>query len=337
MSLASSSSIASGVPLTEEWTWGVAGTTNTLAGPDLDLGIPATGQLTVQLTVEGAGGCSDVLAHNVEVHPTPDATFSADDVCVGEAILVTPVNGADFAAATVDWTANSNPTSVTAGALDGAVSSAHGVQDIAASLVLTFPSGFTCSDVHQEAVEVFANPVAAWDVVPGLCEGEPADFTSSNAIVTGDASQAEWTGTTVRSVVQPRESLMLGVPIGVVQVVMLVETLAVHRCAVFDRGGSPRARGGLLGFRCMRRNLVPMVVANPAGQFGTAAWTWNAAPILVTGPNLPGTCRWCTASSVALTSTETYPTGAVCSDLAQVAVEGVCHAGGRLDVARRMV
>ena len=68
--------------------------------------------------------------------------------------------------------------------------------------------------------------------------------------------------------------------------------------------------------------LVPWSAANPAGQFGTAAWTWNAAPILVTGPNLPADVSLVHGiQDVALTLTETYPTGAVCSDLAQVAVE----------------
>ena len=321
----SNSAITTNAPLTTSWTVTDAGGSSTTAGVDLNLGEPTPGLYDVFLLVEGPGGCTDDLTGALEVYPIPNADFTAGDVCAGTPIPVTLGDAAEFAAATVAWTWNGNPTTVAGGEFDPSVSATYGPQMLEATLTTGFASGFTCSDTHAETAEVFANPVAAWNVVPGLCEGLPAAFTSANTIVTGDPLAVEWTvddgtGPTASA----GDDLDLGVPaIGTYALGMTVT--APGGCSA-DLTGQlevhPVPVAGFSAEDVCAGTLIPWTADDPAGQFGTANWTWNAAPILVTGPTLPAPVSdGFGMQTIVLLLEQAYPTGTVCSDQASVEVE----------------
>lgn len=279
--------IVTGVPLTTAWS--VIGEDTLMAsGGSLSLGTPAPGQYTVQFDVVGSGGCAAALEQVLTIHPSPEAAFTAGDVCVGEPIPVAGYLDAVDALDAVVWTWNGNPTSVAGGWMDPLVSSYAGPQMLGATVTTTFDSGFTCSDSHMTTAEVWPAPEAQWSTPEGLCAGEEAVFLGYSTVAGGGTLTTAWSwnagGTELQSM--EGDEVFPGVlPAGAYSVSMVVET----------EWGCLDSLGGMFLVHPLPVadfSLEDVCAGTPAlwsaeqadGWVGTAAWSWNGEALDVEDP-----------------------------------------------------
>jgi gliding motility-associated-like protein len=314
------------LPTAVNWTatWTVDDGTgpSTSAGSTLTLGIPDVGSYNITLDVTTDEGCAAQVAAPLEVQPTPVADFTLQDVCSGTDVPWTAVDPTgQFGVA--NWTWNGNPILVTGPDLPSQVSSAFGLQNIALTLEQAYAT-VTCSASDAAQVEVFATPVPGWDAVAGLCEGDPAAFSSSTALASGAPMTTTWTfsdGTANQQTVADQVDLGY-LPAGNYTLTMdvaaeggcassLTTPLEVHTNPVADFTIQDVCEG----------SPVPLNVT-PYGPGVTPNWTWNGAGINVAGNVLPPmVSNVAGLQQIVLNLVQTHPDGAVCTDVATATAE----------------
>lgn len=315
--------ISSGVPLTTTWSVEAGGSISAATGPAFVMVDPQPGDHAAILTVEGAGGCSATLEGAWTVHPTPQAAFTADDVCQGTPIPVAPNDPDGFAGSLVQWTWNGNPSNVVGGGLDALASANPGPQMVGVTVTTPFASGFSCSDVHDVVVEVWANPTAALDLAEGVCAGTSVLVEDLSTGPSGIGLGVSWT---LDGDPAPVGGVPLDfgpLPVGMHEVGLVVMT---------DQGCADAASG------TVQVHAVPDAAftvedvcegapaewtpIDPEGWWGSPQWSWNGNPIVPEGGTLPDSVTVSAGPQILeVMLTGLHPDGTTCTSGATAVLE----------------
>lgn len=169
-----------------EWEFGDGGT-GTGGTPTHIYG--ASGTFDVTLTATSENGCSDVVTFPLNIHPNPEANFTADDVCV---------NG--------DPTTFTDLSTITAGSLDtwswdfddgSGAAIADPVKDYTTAgtydVELTVTSEFGCENIVVIPVEVFEKPTANFTSdLTAICSPDCIEFTDLSSSATTGITGWKW-------------------------------------------------------------------------------------------------------------------------------------------------
>ena len=325
MSITSVAQIEGAVPLISSWTWIQGGDSVQAFGDAFDAGMPNAGLYTVALEVEGAGGCVAQLEGDLTLHPTPNADFSAADVCAGTPMSVTWPEEGSWPDSMALWTWNGNATTVVGGHFDPMVSAVYGPQMLGVTLSTEFASGHVCSDTHMVTAEVWPQPALGWDAPNGMCAGDVAQFSSSSTVVAGGILSTEWLWGAPSGVLSASgEVASFGVPdSGQYDLEMVVNTaqgcadtlaasLEVYPLPNVQFSMDPVCEGTPI--------LVEWDEANVAAET-TYTWTWSGEDFELQNNTLPIEASMNEGVQVVqLTGWHEYSNGVVCSDGYEAAV-----------------
>ncbi len=171
----------------EDYYWYENDFTGTSIGTTKTLTIAAPAATTTYLArSETSCGNSYALSITVTVLPNPTAAFNAANVCDGNNV---EFNDASFDNNDVitNWNWNFGDGNTSTDQNPSFLFSSYGTQDI--ELVVTNASG--CVDTSQQSVEVFDNPVAAFDFSTE-CLGDASSFTNTSAAPASDIDSWTW-------------------------------------------------------------------------------------------------------------------------------------------------
>ena len=325
MSITSVAQIEGAVPLISSWTWIQGGDSVQAFGDAFDAGMPNAGLYTVALEVEGAGGCVAQLEGDLTLHPTPNADFSAADVCAGTPMSVTWPEEGSWPDSMALWTWNGNATTVVGGHFDPMVSAVYGPQMLGVTLSTEFASGHVCSDTHMVTAEVWPQPALGWDAPNGMCAGDVAQFSSSSTVVAGGILSTEWLWGAPSGVLSASgEVASFGVPdSGQYDLEMVVNTaqgcadtlaasLEVYPLPNVQFSMDPVCEGTPI--------LVEWDEADVAAET-TYTWTWSGEGFELQNNTLPIEASMNEGVQVVqLTGWHEYSNGVVCSDGYEAAV-----------------
>ena len=325
MSITSVAQIEGAVPLISSWTWIQGGDSVQAFGDAFDAGMPNAGLYTVALEVEGAGGCVAQLEGDLTLHPTPNADFSAADVCAGTPMSVTWPEEGSWPDSMALWTWNGNATTVVGGHFDPMVSAVYGPQMLGVTLSTEFASGHVCSDTHMVTAEVWPQPALGWDAPNGMCAGDVAQFSSSSTVVAGGILSTEWLWGAPSGVLSASgEVASFGVPdSGQYDLEMVVNTaqgcadtlaasLEVYPLPNVQFSMDPVCEGTPI--------LVEWDEADVAAET-TYTWTWSGEDFELQNNTLPIEASMNEGVQVVqLTGWHEYSNGVVCSDGYEAAV-----------------
>ena len=325
MSITSVAQIEGAVPLISSWTWIQGGDSVQAFGDAFDAGMPNAGLYTVALEVEGAGGCVAQLEGDLTLHPTPNADFSAADVCAGTPMPVTWPDEGSWPDSMALWTWNGNATTVVGGHFDPMVSAVYGPQMLGVTLSTEFASGHVCSDTHMVTAEVWPQPALGWDAPNGMCAGDVAQFSSSSTVVAGGILSTEWLWGAPSGVLSASgEVASFGVPdSGQYDLEMVVNTaqgcadtlaasLEVYPLPNVQFSMDPVCEGTPI--------LVEWDEAEVAAET-TYTWTWSGEDVELQNNTLPIEASMNEGVQVVqLTGWHEYSNGVVCSDGYEAAV-----------------
>jgi len=325
MSITSVAQIEGAVPLISSWTWIQGGDSVQAFGDAFDAGMPNAGLYTVALEVEGAGGCVAQLEGDLTLHPTPNADFSAADVCAGTPMSVTWPEEGSWPDSMALWTWNGNATTVVGGHFDPMVSAVYGPQMLGVTLSTEFASGHVCSDTHMVTAEVWPQPALGWDAPNGMCAGDVAQFSSSSTVVAGGILSTEWLWGAPSGVLSASgEVASFGVPdSGQYDLEMVVNTaqgcadtlaasLEVYPLPNVQFSMDPVCEGTPI--------LVEWDEANVPAET-TYTWTWSGEDFELQNNTLPIEASMNEGAQVVqLTGWHEYSNGVVCSDGYEAAV-----------------
>lgn len=147
----------------------------------------AANTYTVSLSVTSSDGCTSLSNQAVFVEPTPVADFSAPDVCLGTSTSFTNLSNVSSGTIT-DYLWDFDDNGATSDVLSPThVFSAEGVHNV--TLTVTSSSG--CTHSVTNAVTVFPNPIADFEV-QDVCETETSVFTDQSAINGSSINSWAW-------------------------------------------------------------------------------------------------------------------------------------------------
>jgi gliding motility-associated-like protein len=163
---------------TYDWNFGVfPGTNSTLANPSFTF--PTQGTFSVRLIVTSNYGFIDTVFKPVTVHAKPQAIFTASAVCANSTTIFTN-NSVSTDPLSYSWT--SSP----AGFVSNLASPTHTFPVAGTYTVeLIIETSNLCRDTVAQPVIVNPNPVAGF-TVPDICELQPALFTNTSTISSGN-------------------------------------------------------------------------------------------------------------------------------------------------------
>jgi PKD repeat protein len=139
------------------------------------------GTYTVTLTVASVHGCENVARNSVTVYDTPDADFSAPDVCEGTATVFTNNSTGGSGTVTYSWDFGDGNTS-------SAMSPSHTYAAAGTyQAKLTVTGQGSCTSTTTETVTVWATPTASVSVAD-VCVGGTSVFVGT----TTGASTYAW-------------------------------------------------------------------------------------------------------------------------------------------------
>ncbi|WP_115867534.1 PKD domain-containing protein, partial [Marinoscillum furvescens] len=171
------SSISSGT-LSYAWSFG-DGNTSTSASPSHLY--DATGSYEVTLLVTSNNGCTDEVSHVVNIHELPEASFTAGNVCEGNAVSFSNASSINSGGLTYAWSFGDGNTSTSSS--PNLTYASSGVYTVG----LTATSDFGCQDSYSQQIQVFDASVGG--TVSGattLCASDNSDYTLSLSGHTGD-------------------------------------------------------------------------------------------------------------------------------------------------------
>lgn len=167
------------------WHWNFGdGDTSTTASPAHNFA--NAGYYDVTLVAGSATGCVDSMTLNVTVNPSPEALFSANEVCLGEPTVFTDASSIINGVIDVyDWnfgdgntSSLQNPTHTYAN---------PGTYNVSLRVV----SDMACDDVMNMALRVNPKPAATF-TTPSVCVYNAASFNSQSIITTGNINNWYW-------------------------------------------------------------------------------------------------------------------------------------------------
>lgn len=145
------------------------------------------GQYTVTLISTALGGCSDTVIHDILVYPIPEADFSANTVCAGDATTLTDLSGV-VVGNVVSWTYDFDDNGVTTNNSNPLYTfSSNGIFDV----TLTVASDFGCESSVVYPVVVNAVPEVDFSA-SFVCVGTTTAFTDESTINYGNNIAWDW-------------------------------------------------------------------------------------------------------------------------------------------------
>lgn len=162
-----------------EWDFGDPNSSkDTLSDDTVEYEYDSDGFRTVQLTVTDSNACTDSLSRSVEVLPTPEAAFSAEEVCIGETVHFQDQSNGPVDSLYWDFgdgqftTDDSSPSHLYPQA-----------DDYEVKFVAIAANG--CQDDSIGTLQVHHRPVAEFSHEP-LCQGAPVEFSDESSVGGGD-------------------------------------------------------------------------------------------------------------------------------------------------------
>jgi len=268
---------------TVQWTtggdgsFGNPGSLSTTYTPGL--GDIAAGTVTLTLTAEPAGPCSepatDTLVVTIQRQPTADAG-AGGSICESESASLAG-SASDYA--TVQWTTGGDGSFGNAGALSTDYTPGSG--DIAAgtvTLTLTAQPVSPCADPASDSVEwrIQRQPASAAGSDVGICEGETASLSGSAS----DYASVQWTSSGDGSFGNPGSLSTTYTPgsgdIAAGAVTLTLTAEAASPCGeeatddlVVTIQGQPTADAGAGGSIC---ESEPVSLSGSASNYATVQW-----------------------------------------------------------------
>jgi len=183
VSFADSSTISNGTIARYFWEFGDGDTSNVQHPTHI---YSKAKTYTVRLKVTSDFGCAKTSNEQVVVHPVPVAAISATDRCESDSVVfnnTSTYTGTDTLG--YEWTFG-----------DGNQSTARSPIHLynaprKYSVQMKIESAEGCTDTAQIPIEVFAIPVADFDV-NNACLGETSIFTNTSSISTGTIASYQW-------------------------------------------------------------------------------------------------------------------------------------------------
>lgn len=179
----------SGNVIAYQWNFGDGATSN-IANPSHDYGVPGAFDVTFSVTTNF--GCTDTITKPLRIYPAPKTAFAFDnEVCVGEplpfidqSVIAQATPGGD---SIVSWTWEVNGNFHSSEQFPEYIANKH----TSISVKLTTVSNYGCTTFLENVGNVYANPIAKFDIEPG-CQHFPTAFTDQSTVETGIISNWYW-------------------------------------------------------------------------------------------------------------------------------------------------
>lgn len=176
------SSISGGSIKTYEWIFG-NGDKSSNAYPSYQYA--NSGNYKVELWATSNKGCTDSTARLIQVHPRPEANFSAASVCLDDSTRFTNKSTSNGASGlSYSWLIDGNSYQLEEPVVKLNSSGLHQVR-------LVVSSNKSCRDTVVKRVRVNARPQAKF-VSDSVCRGSISSFTDSSSISNGTISSYSW-------------------------------------------------------------------------------------------------------------------------------------------------
>ncbi|MDA3954939.1 MAG: DUF2341 domain-containing protein [Bacteroidales bacterium] len=176
------SSISSGTIDTWNWSFG-DGNFSDVQNPEYLYSSP--GSYLVNLTVSSDFGCTQSVSKNINISPIPNASFTAENVCLGNAMSFINQTTILSGGLSYEWDFGDSENSVDENPTHSYVECGN----YTVTLIVT--SDLSGKDTIQKGVEVYPNPEPDF-TVPDVCDGSPSYFTNVSTITTGSINTCAW-------------------------------------------------------------------------------------------------------------------------------------------------
>lgn len=143
------------------------------------------GNYLVSLSISSDFGCASSFAKNVNITPLPNASFTAENVCLGNAVSFINQTSILSGELIYEWNFGDENTS-------NLKSPVHLYEDAglyAVTLIVT--SETDGKDTVQKDIEIYPNPEPAFHVFD-VCDGYPSNFVNSSEIKSGNINIYSW-------------------------------------------------------------------------------------------------------------------------------------------------
>ncbi|KAB1065515.1 DUF2341 domain-containing protein [Salibacter halophilus] len=141
----------------------------------------AAGTYQVKLVAESNTGCSDSITKSLNINPKPQASFSADSICLGSDLNL--VNASSISNGNLDYLwrfGNGNTDTLQTPSYTYSASGNF-------TLILEANSQLGCSDTASQVVEVYQQPTASFST-SDICLNDTAQFADQSSNVTASAN-----------------------------------------------------------------------------------------------------------------------------------------------------
>ncbi len=176
------SSVAPVVALQYDWDFGDLNVSNTQS-PSHTYAL--VGTYNVQL-ISSYLGCADTITKQLEIAPTPVASFAAPSVCLGDTTSFSNLSSISAGSLSYLWNFGDGNTSTDS--VPNYLYTTSGTYNV----VLTVTSAKGCIDSTTLSVDVFQTPTANFTVPSGSCLQGPVTFTNTSTITPLVTMTYEW-------------------------------------------------------------------------------------------------------------------------------------------------
>ena len=167
------------------WSWSFGdGDTSTASNPSHVYA--AGGYYDVTLVAGSSSGCVDSIMLNIAVNPSPEALFSANEVCQGEPTVFTDASSITNGVIDIyEWSFGDGNTSY----LQNPVHTYANPGTYTVSLRVI--SDMACDDIMTTSLRVNPKPAATF-TAPSVCLYNAAGFNSSSSVLSGNIANWYW-------------------------------------------------------------------------------------------------------------------------------------------------
>ena len=187
-----SSTIATGTVSKWYWDYGNGQKDTLMSNAPRTVTYPATGNYTVTLTVEAAGGCKSlVFSRTITINPNPVANFTSPVICFpsgsGQFFSTSTISDGTESQFTYNWDFADGGTATTANPVHQFSSPAT------YNIKLTVTSNKGCADSTVKPLNtIYAQPAAQFAVIPEMCPGDTARFTDQSSAANNTITKWFW-------------------------------------------------------------------------------------------------------------------------------------------------
>ena len=176
------SEVVSGTISSWNWDFGDGNYSN-LQNPEYLFTSP--GNYLVSLGISTDFGCTGSFAKNVIITPLPNASFTAENVCLGNTVSFVNQTSILSGELTYEWNFGDDNTSN----LKNPVYLYEDAGLYTVTLIVT--SETNGKDTVQKDIEIYPNPEPAFQILD-VCDGYPSSFVNSSKIKSGNINTYSW-------------------------------------------------------------------------------------------------------------------------------------------------